>query len=396
MHRIVRAGLLWSSMLAGGAQAGEWSGNAAFQWQYFPKEPAFNEQHRSYPSVSLEPEYYHEWNEGKRTFTFESFFRGSQHDSRRSHADIRELNLGIIEHDWELTAGIGKVFWGITESQHLVDIINQTDLVENLDLEQKLGQPMVNLTLVRDTGILDLFVLPGFRERTHPGKSGRPRFSLVVDQDNEIYESGDERKHIDFAARWYQFLGDWEVALSHFKGTSREAELQLTPTGPASLPVLTPVYHQINQTGLEVQGTLGAWLWKLEAIRNVGFDDNPYFAAVGGFEYTHVLESGFEVGGLLEYSWDERGLDAQTQYQNDVLVATRLTFNDAQSTAILAGLLIDAGGAGRTYNVEAETRLGDSWKASLEVRGVFHVNEGDFLYSARRDNSFRFNLAKYF
>ena len=30
----------------------------------------------------------------------------------------------------------GKVFWGVNESNHLVDIINQTDLVENSDTEE--------------------------------------------------------------------------------------------------------------------------------------------------------------------------------------------------------------------------------------------------------------------
>ena len=55
----------------------------------------------------------------------------------------------------ELRAGIGRVFWGVTESYHLVDVINQTDLVENVDRKDKLGQPLVNFTLVRDWGALE-------------------------------------------------------------------------------------------------------------------------------------------------------------------------------------------------------------------------------------------------
>ena len=67
------------------------------------------------------------------------------------------------------------MFWGVTELRHLVDIINQTDLVENLDGEQKLGQPMVQLTLLKDWGTLDFFAMPYFRERTFTGPDGRPR-----------------------------------------------------------------------------------------------------------------------------------------------------------------------------------------------------------------------------
>ncbi|WP_207891901.1 hypothetical protein [Thiogranum longum] len=377
--------------------AGEWSGNAGVEWLAFPKQALSDAQHDSYLSFSLEPEYYHEWDHGKKSFTFEPFLRRAQYDTARTHADIRELNIGVTSEWWELTAGISKVYWGITESQHLVDIVNQTDLVENLDTEDKLGQPMLDLTLVGgDLGTLDLFVLPGFRERTFLDEDGRPRFGLVVDRQNPLYENNSEDRHIDFAARWYQYIGDWEVGLSHFHGTARTPEMIITPTGPFTPPVLTPFYPQIDQTGLEVQGIFGAWLWKLEAIHNTGFDHSPFFAAVGGFEYTFVLENGMEIGALMEYSWDERDEKTPSRFQNDMLVGTRLTFNDVQSTQVLAGVIVDMEGAGHSYNLEAERRFGESWKLSLEARGVFHVEPGDFLYQSRRDNSFRFTAARYF
>ena len=53
--------------------------------------------------------------------------------------------------------GIDKVFWGVIESRHLVDYINQTDGVEDVDGEDKLGQPMINLGLQRDWGDLIFF-----------------------------------------------------------------------------------------------------------------------------------------------------------------------------------------------------------------------------------------------
>ena len=394
---LLRAAALLGGWLAShGVAAGEWSGNVAMEWLAFAQAPLSEEQHRSYLSLSFEPEYQAEWDNGRKSFTFELFARGSQFDSRRSHADIRELNIGIVERDWELTAGISKVYWGITESQHLVDIVNQTDLVENLDTEDKLGQPMINLALVRNAGTLNLFVLPGFRERTFAGPAGRPRFGLEVDQDNEIYESSAGRKHVDLAARWFQYLGEWEIGLSYFRGTSRTPDLVVTPTGPTTAPVLTPVYYQIDQAGLEVQGAFGAWLWKLEAIRNAGFANRHYAAATGGFEYTYVLESGVEVGALMEYSWDDRGRDAPTQFQNDMLFGIRITPNDVQSTQLLAGVLVDLEGGGHSYNLEAERRIGDSLKLSLEARGIFHTSPEDFLNSFRRDDYVRLNLAWYF
>jgi hypothetical protein len=150
------------------AQAGDWSGYVAGEFLGFTENPQFSSQYNSYLSIAAEPEYIHEWNKGNDIFTFTPYAMGDNHDYRRTHTDIREFSWIHATQDWELTTGISKVFWGVTESVHLVDIINQTDLVINEDGEDKLGQPMVNLSLIRDWGVVDLFVLPGFRERTFP------------------------------------------------------------------------------------------------------------------------------------------------------------------------------------------------------------------------------------
>ena len=46
---------------------------------------------------------------------------------------LRELSLLWISGNWETRIGVSKVFWGVAESQHLVDTINQTDLAANPD-----------------------------------------------------------------------------------------------------------------------------------------------------------------------------------------------------------------------------------------------------------------------
>jgi len=149
--------------------------------------------------------------------------RFDQHDSERSHFDIRELTWLKAAPDWELRVGFRKRFWGVTESQHLVDIINQTDLVDHPDSEDKLGQPMFNLALIRDWGTVDFFILPGFRERTFPGSEGRLLSGgIPIDIDQTRYDSGAQEKHVDWAVRWAHYFGDWDVGLSHFSGTSRE------------------------------------------------------------------------------------------------------------------------------------------------------------------------------
>ena len=165
------------------------SGFVSAQFQGFLEQPLDPVQSDTNVSVAARPEFYTESNDGRDMFTFIPFARVDQRDDERTHFDIRELKWMHAGNDWEVTVGADIVFWGVTESAHLVDIINQTDVVENIDGEDKLGQPMINLSLIRDWCVLDLFVLTGFRVRTFPGPEGRPRVHPPVNASAAVYES---------------------------------------------------------------------------------------------------------------------------------------------------------------------------------------------------------------
>ena len=197
-----------SITLSFSASAGQWSGYLGAEFRYFPQDARDSRQHDENLSLLFEPEFYHEWDKGTQSLAFVPFFRLDQNDSERSHIDIRELTWLKAAESWEIRIGFRKVFWGVTEFQHLVDIINQTDLVENIDTEDKLGQPMINLALINDWGTVDLFVLPYFRERTFPGTEGRLRTQLVVDEGLSKFESSAKEKHVDLAIRYSHYFGD--------------------------------------------------------------------------------------------------------------------------------------------------------------------------------------------
>ena len=201
----------------------DFSGRVNVESRWFPRAGAFSGQGAHAIGFVVLPKLYLADAEG-RSFTLSPFFRYDNADARRTHADLREayfLVFGEIGNgEWELRVGIDQVFWGVTESQHLVDIINQIDLVEHPNGETKLGQPMVNITYSSDWGIVEFFVLPYHRVRTFPGSSGRLRLPLVVGDEQVEYES--ERKHLDFAGRYSQSFGAFDVGLSVFNGTSRE------------------------------------------------------------------------------------------------------------------------------------------------------------------------------
>ncbi|MET0104663.1 MAG: hypothetical protein ABW072_05885 [Sedimenticola sp.] len=375
----------------------EVSGRLGAELRLFPHSAAHAGQHgNSNLSLFAEPELYHEWNNGDDSLTFVPWFRLDQHDSERSHADIRELIWTHVSDDWELHAGIGKVFWGVTEFQHLVNVINQSDSVEDIDGEDKLGQPMINLSMVRDWGILDIFVLPGFRERTFPGQEGRLRTSPWVDTSQASFESAAGNTHTDIALRWSHTVGDYDIGLHWFHGTNRSPTL-LVGTDGIGNTVLTPYYPQMDQLGLDLQATLDNWLWKLEAIwRDSGGSER--WAVQGGFEYTFVgvMESTSDLGMLMEYGWDERGTAATSPMQNDLYFGARLAFNDEAGSELLAGFGYDFDYHTRVFQIEASRRFGDDWKASLDLRLISAGSSSDSYHNLRDDDHLQLTLERYF
>lgn len=386
-------GLVFYSSLA----LGEWRGNIALEGRYFPNDAVDLRQFDNENlSLSAQPEYYTEWDEGRQSVTFTPFGRLDQNDSERSHGDIRELFWQYVGDDYEWRVGVGKVFWGVAESVHLVDIINQTDFVENIDFEDKLGQPMANLSLIQDWGTLDIFLLPYFRERTFPGEKGRLRSIPVVDTRNAVYESSREEYHLDGAIRWSHTLGEWDVGLYQFYGTSRDPVLIPSASSSGGI-VLVPLYVLINQTGLDVQATLGNWLWKLEAFYRDSDLDN-YFSSVAGFEYTFygIFTTPADFGLVAEYQYDERGENASSPFQNDMMIGLRLTPNDVQSTEILLGTIYDFDSGEQSYNFEASRRLTDHWKLEIEARAISNSDTNSSFYSMRKDDYLQVELGYYF
>jgi len=387
-------------VLAGGINtavtAAEWSGHVGVEARQFVEDPLYAGQQHNNQSLVFVPEFYQQWQDGRFSLTFSPFMRQDSSDTERSHVDIRELLWLMVGDGWELRAGLGRLFWGVTESQHLVDIVNQTDLVEDLDGEQKLGQPLINLSLIRNWGTLDLLLLPGFRERTFPGTDGRLRLPLLVDTDQTEYEASAGDRHVDVALRWFHNIDDWDIGLSAFDGTAREP-LFSTGLDAGGQDVLIPYYEQIRQWGLDVQLTREGWLWKLEAIRRDSATSD-YQALTGGAEYTFyaIMDSDIDMGVIVEYLYDSRKELATTPFEDDVMLGARFAWNNVQSTELLAGVIGDLNSSARALNIEASTRIGDSWKLAARARGFAGLNSSDLYYPLRNDGYLQLELARYF
>lgn len=369
----------------------EFSGYVGADYRYFFEDGLYRGQKNSFPSLVIQPEYLYEWNGGDNRIKFIGFGRFDR-DSRRTHFDVRELYYQKVKNNWELSIGFKKVFWGKTEAVHLVDIINQTDFVESFDGEEKLGEAMVQFSYSTSIGTFDFFYLPYFRKRVFPGERGRLRTSFIINDEDVVFESQAEETRPGFAARWSAFTGPFDIGLSYFNGTGREPFFRATPGGDFQL-----LYGIIGQIGVDVQATTGPILWKVESIvRKSDFQD--MWALAAGIEYSFfdIASTGLDIGIVAEYLHDDRGLLSFSSLDNDLFTGARFAFNDTQSTEFLIGGILDLDKSTRLWSVEGSRRLGNSWKAEVEMRLFDNVDQNEFLNFIRRDSFLQFSLNKYF
>lgn len=361
----------------------QWRGEVAVRGQVFPG--AIAEGYEA--TVVLTARRDLEWDRGRQTVTIEPVVRLDPGVGQRSRVDFTDLSWQRLWHDWQLRVGLREVFWGVTESLNVVDVINQRDLIENSTGYTKLGQPMVNLTVMRNWGTMQFFVLPFFRERRFVGRGGRLWSPLRVHTDGAVFESKARWRYLDWAVRWTHMTGDWEIGLSHFAGTRRDPRF-VSGIHDAGGTVLIPHYDQMDQTSLEVQRTTGGWLWKLEAMTN-NSTSGRFAAVVGGLEYAFADF----LSVYTEYVFDSRGAEATTSFENDLFAGARLILQDGE---IRTGAFLDPRTGNTVLSMEVIRRLSDDATLAAEVRVFAGNSSREPRYAARQDGFIALTISRYF
>lgn len=373
------------------------TGFLAAEFRSFVSDAQFEDQFNGLQSsLVIQPEFRSQTENETERFSFIPFARLDSRDDQRNHADVREAYWQHSDDQWTLLVGVNRVFWGVAESNHLVDIINQTDLVEDIDGEDKLGQPMINLATQQTWGNISFFVMPWFRERTFPSEEGRLRSQIAVAHD-ATYESESGQHHVDLALRYSHYIGEWDFGMYYFKGTGREPRLLLNNNGSR----LIPHYDQIKQVGTDIQFTYDAWLWKFEGI--VRSQNAARFGAgVGGIEYTlyQIANSAADLGLVLEYMRDGRDADPTRSppvvLDDDIFLATRLAMNNIQNSELLLGIIIDRNDRSQILSIEAKHRLDNHWNFELESRWFLNTKDNTALSPLKKDSFVVLRLARYF
>ncbi|QCU89134.1 hypothetical protein [Thiomicrorhabdus sediminis] len=380
-HILIASLCCWQTPFVLAAENIEFTAKTTLQAQAFQQAGSNSKQQDFYTSIKLEPQLFYGI-DANNEIRAQGFYRYDGQSPSNTHGDIRELMYYHFADQWEFRAGIGKVFWGTTESRHLVDTVNQTDFIESLDDEQRLGQPILQNRFIKDWGTLDLFILPGFRQQDFGQADLRPAINTIQPA---IYQSADKDSHIDLAARWSHYFGDLDIGLSYFTGTQRAPVLNAQLIG--SEIKLQPVYVQTQQFAIDGQYIVADWLLKAEALwrfshnynTSQGFYSYNSKALVTGFEYTFydINEKSHDLGLIGEFLYDE--WSAITPFQRDWMTGLRWVWNDAASTEFLLGHIYDLDDQSQIWQLEASRRLNKSWTLEMTSRWVTNVDANNQL-----------------
>ena len=175
-------------------------------------------------------------------------------------------------------------------------------------------------------------------------------------------------------------------------GTGRDPSLILNSSEHGELKLI-PFYHQINQSGLDLQLIGGSWLYKLEAIYRSGQGED-FMASVAGLEYTFSNRKDLTL--FTEWAYDTRRKKATTPYQNDIVAGFHLRMNDPSSTNFSAGIIHDLDHSSNALKMEGSRRIGSNLKMAIESWIFFNLNDKDMLYGFRDDDFIRLKLSYYF
>jgi hypothetical protein len=345
-------------LTCGPAISGEVNLTISPQISYFPSHAEGTIEYGK--SVELKLDAYHDFDAYRAEL--EVIARADADDKGRRLVEARQAYLRRSFSNFDFYIGQRQTFWGKAESRNVVDVINQSDAAANQGSEAKLGAPSLSLDGYFDFGDLQLWYISQFRERTFNDKNGHPSSGLNVT--TSLYERSEGKEADDIAARFSTFSGDWDFAVSGFKGTAREP--LITPNQDSS--ALNATYMLQETIGFEAQFTGDPTLLKWESLHGTqsgaGFD-----AAVAGLEYTLYGAFGqvWDLGLIAEGQYDTRPQAAAERFYSAGL---RLVLNDVKDTSFLALISQDQKQEQSLIAFEASRRLND-W-SSLELRSQFY------------------------
>ncbi len=354
---------------------------------------------------------------GSAVFEFSGLYNA---ETGEGYADIPRGYYQYFGDGYDFLVGSNIVYWGVSESHHVVDSVNQRYTIDQTVDYISLGQPMLNFNLSLGlNSTLSVYGLVYFRDRDQPNAETRFRSPILMSNNDAVYEEGNGR-NLDFAARFRTsqniLWGGVDFALSYFDGTNRAPSSMpnacLTAGGrfigetacgnliignPQSV-FFVPYYSKLRRYGVEFVYSNGDLQLTFEGALSNAIGET-YYSAIGGAQYSFggIGPNGDTLVVVGEYLYDDRSIIQPANiYDDDVFLGFAYSGNDVAGTNVRGGVYYDVKKDAQIYTVSYSRRINDAIR--LEVAG-FSVNAAgtnDPLTVAQDDGFVEVSLSYFF
>ena len=332
-----------------------------------------------------------------KLYAQEDSYDFSSDDAKKNERTFARLDELYFKYDFAddmLSGGKSIKYWGALEVRNIVDGFNPRDFRTDMFDSQKLG--VYNLSYSHYTESGEISAIVKFNEEDQP-MAAYPYayyfFPSFVSYDGEVKENASAYELSYYLS--YTGSTDTEYALDYafIYQYGYDSQRYSTTDTPENLDPTKPTFAQPTEfkqyayltNKFMTYNTLvvGATLIKLEALYAI-VDDNAY---IGDYSHValgveHTLENflGSEAGlGLIAeyYRYDTYEDDKYTDLelfetmQNDLFLGLRYSFNNANDTSLIGGVIADVEYDEQSYYMNFDTRAYDSFKVGIDY---YYIN----------------------
>jgi hypothetical protein len=313
-------------------------------------------------------------------------------DTRRDAIFVEEAYLAWRRGPGQLEVGAVTLNTSRLDTFHPADVVNARFLDSEIENPSKIGEPMVAGRLNVPTGAVSVYLMPWYtaprlaspRSRFNPNPGlelGAPRF---LEWSGRVTTG---RLGPQFGVNVQQVFGPVDLAVQWLRHQDRTQPLLVLPPGEDDPSLLL---LPVNHVGLNYNQAAGSTVFKGEAAwRRFGRPDGApawlgelperdHIALAGGFEYSagigsYTLAAFVEGQAIVLEGPDDPVIRATlTPFQRDVLVGTRLTFNDRYDRSLVLLTIVDLETGDEVFGgIRYGQRLDERWTVAASARSVF-------------------------
>lgn len=285
---------------------------------------------------------------------------------QKRYVDINELYMVKEYDDYRVQGGKMIKFWGELEGFNVTDIFNhQNHHFDPFDKEKKLGSYGVDLTYYKDESSLELGVKLYEDDKKYP-EINNPYTISQLPYSKEL-QSQNSKDRPSVYLKYDFTLGDDIQSDNKF----------ILYSGYDNKRYFIPVNNTLYQYAYRVNKALflsnivyGDTIFKLESSHTKIKNDKMMS------DYTQIglgVENGFyDIGGVdinlfseyyrYIYSDDTKVkfVDNSETYDNDILLALKLNFNDTSSTELKSGIVYDMKNYEKIFKTQFQSRIMDN------------------------------------